>query len=209
MSVATLPRPKKAEATPPEIGLSEMSIRRFTVEEYHKLIEIGVLKSGDPYELLHGWIVKKMSVNNPRRQAVSRLYRWFTRNLSDEWYTCCQQPFTTGDSEPEPDISVSIGPDRLYDDRKPGPTDLALVVEVSDSTLVTDSNYKLNLYAEAGVDQYWIVKLVAHRVEVYTQPHVGQESGYKSCVHYAKGSDIPLVLGGKSVGSLPVSEFLA
>ena len=50
---------------------------------------------------------------------------------------------------------------------------------------------------------------VAHRVEVYTQPHVGQEFGYKSCVHYAKGSDIPLVLGGKSVGSLPVSEFLA
>ena len=209
MTVATLPRPKKAEATPPEDGLSELSIRRFTVEEYHKLIEIGVLKSGDPYELLHGWIVKKMSVNNPHRQAVSRLYRWFTRNLSDEWYTCCQQPFTTGDSEPEPDVSVTIGPDQLYDDRKPAPADLALVVEVSDSTLVTDSNYKLRLYADAGVDQYWIVNLVARRVEVYTQPRDGLESGYKSCVHYAAGAVIPLIFGTKTVGALPVSEFLA
>ena len=209
MSVATLPRPKKAEAAPPEDGLSEMAIRRFTVEEYHKLIEIGVLKSGDPYELLHGWIVQKMSVNNPHRQAVSRLYRWFTRNLSDEWYTCCRQPFTTGDSEPEPDLSVASGPDSLYDDRKPDPKDLALVVEVSDSTLVTDSNYKLSLYADAGVEQYWIVNLVAHRVEVYTQPRVGKETGYKSRIDYAPGTDIPLTLGGRAAGTLPVSEFLA
>jgi len=209
MSVATLPRPKIVEAAPPEAGLSELSLRRFTVEEYHKLIEIGVLKSGDPYELLHGWIVKKMSVNDPHRQAVSRLYRWFTRNLSDEWYTYCQQPVTTGDSEPEPDVSVAIGPDTLYDDRKPGPADLALVVEVSDSTLVTDSNFKLDLYAEAGVAQYWIVNLVARRVEVYTKPRVGEETGYGSCVHFEMDTDIPLTLAGKSVGSLPVSEFLA
>jgi len=209
MSVATLPRPKKAEAAPPEEGLAEMSIRRFTVAEYHKLIEIGVLKSGDPYELLHGWIVKKMSVNNPHRQAVSRLYRWLTRNLSDQWYTFCQQPFTTGDSEPEPDLSVAIGPDGLYDDRKPGPADLALVVEVSDSTLITDSNYKLRLYADAGVEQYWIVNLVARRIEIYTQPRGGQETGYQSCIHYGTEEVIPLIFGTSRIGSLPVSEFLA
>ncbi len=208
MSVAALPRPKKAEASPPERGLAELSIRRFTVDEYHKLIEMGVLKSGDPYELLRGWIVKKMSVNNPHRQAVSRLNRWLTRNLSDGWVTYCQQPFTTGDSEPEPDISVAIGPDSLYDDRKPGPTDLVLVVEVSDSTLITDSNYKLNLYADAGVKQYWIVNLVARRVEVYTRPR-GGEDGYGSCIQYAPGTDIPLTLGGRVIGRLPVSEFLA
>jgi len=210
MAVATtMLKPKRQPIQEQVTPFSSFSLRRFSVDEYHKMIEFGVLKSGEPFELLRGWIVKKMSIISPHSQAVSRLQRWFSRHLSDEWYLRTQQPITTSDSEPEPDLVVAQGPDTLYDSGHPTPAQAALVIEVASSSLLDDQTEKLRIYADSGVSQYWIINLIDMRVEVYTQPRGGKKPGYKSCVHYAKGEEIPLVLAKKKVGSLPVSEFLA
>lgn len=194
----------------PEAAFSPYALRRFTVEEYHKLIEIGVLKSGDPYELLEGWIVRKMPITPRHAQAVTRLaYALFQLLPRNDWSLRTQQPVTTDDSEPEPDLVVAIGGLSQFDDRHPNPLEAELLIEVAQSSLALDRGRKLALYAAAKVPQYWIVNLKTKVVEIYTQPRRGKTPTYKARVDYVKGQDIPLVLAGKSVGSLPVSEFLA
>ena len=213
MAVATLAKPKgspKRKPTPRQVAdVLPFSIRRFTVAEYHKLIEIGVLKSGDPYELLEGWIVRKMPINPPQATTIRKLAASLMTRFHPVWVVSIQLPVTTATSEPEPDIVIAEGPYSKFDTRHPGPLESEILIEVSASSLAIDRGFKLSVYARSKVPQYWVVNLIDMRVEVYTLPRGGKAPTYKSCVHYVKGQDIPLVLAGKSVGSLPVSEFLA
>ena len=209
MATAVLVKSEKVKLVESNDDVPPFPLRRFTVEEYHKLVEIGVLKSGDPYELLEGWIVRKMPINPAQASSIRKLNVSLMSRLHPQWVVSIQLPITTQWSEPEPDILVVEGPMDKYDHRHPGPLESELLIEVSASSLMTDRSFKLGIYAAAGVSQYWIVNLIDHRVEVYTQPRGGKKPGYKSCVHYAKGSQIPLVLAKKKIGTLPVSEFLA
>ena len=107
------------------------------------------------------------------------------------------------------DVVIVRGERRHYHDRHPGPDDLALMVEVSDTTLVRDRALKLRLYATAGVGCSWIVNLVERQVEVYTAP-----SGPNAAPHYAQrttyqsGALIPLALDGAAVDELAVKALL-
>jgi Uma2 family endonuclease len=209
MATAVLVKSEKVKPVLSNHDVSPFSLRRFTVDEYHKLIEIGVLKSDDPYELLEGWIVRKMPISPAQASTIRKLSALLMARLHPHWVVSIQLPITTQWSEPEPDIVVVEGPLDKYDHRHPAPLESELLIEVSASSLITDRGFKLGIYAAAGVAQYWIVNLIDHRVEVYTLPRSGKKPGYKSCVHYAKGSEIPLVLAKKKLGTLPVSEFLA
>ena len=212
MAVATLalkstrPASRQVSVLPP---VPVEMLRRFSVDEYHHMIANGTLNEDDPYELLEGWIIRKMAIDPIHAYAVSTLAFLLSELLSKDWFLRTQQPITSERSEPEPDICVAPGPRTKYRTRHPSPLETELLIEVANSSLATDRGNKMLFYASAGVPQYWIVNLIDHRVEVYTQPRGGKKPGYKSCVHYAKCDEIPLVLAKKKVGSLPVSEFLA
>jgi Uma2 family endonuclease len=184
-------------------------LHRLSVEDFHELLRLGILDADDRVELLRGLLVKKMSINPPHAMTVQKLNRLLMRKLPEEFVVRCQSPITLSDSEPEPDFAVVLGPDDRYLDVHPVPADVLLVMEVSHSTFPRDSTLKLSIYAAAKLPEYWLIDLVAGEVVVYTQPKGGKKPGFRGRVVYDKASEIPLVLGGKNVGSIRVAEFIS
>lgn len=182
--------------------------RRFTVAEYHRLIEHGFIKKRDRCELIHGLIVEKPRVNPPHATAVTRLLNRLFPFVAGAATLRIQLPVTCADSEPEPDVVVAVGMEEDYENRYPGPRDVLLLIEVSDSTLDDDTTTKLQLYAAEKVARYWIVNLIDRRVEVYTNPRGGKTPAYRTRTEYKPGQAVPVVFGKKTVGSVPVSELL-
>lgn len=201
-------KPKPAEPLPPTIP--PFPVRRFTLDEYHQMLESGILKDRDPYELLNGMIVAKMPQTSPQASASSRLERRLARLLPDAWLLRVGKPVSIpgSDSEPEPDAAVVSGPEDKYDSRHPGPKDVALVAEVSDTSLGKDAGEKLGIYAGAKIPEYWIVNVNERRVEVYSQPKGGKSPGYKQQTNYGPDDEVPVVAAGKELGRIPVKELL-
>jgi Uma2 family endonuclease len=185
-----------------------LPVRRFSVAEYHRLMQIGILKSGDPYELLNGWIVPKMAINPPHNKAVRLLNRRFSGILGDEWIVQIQGAITLAKSEPEPDLAVISGPEERYDGINPGGKDTLLVVEVADSSLSEDRGEKLKIYARARIPTYWIVNLIDRQVEIYTLPRGGKTPSYRLRQVIAPDKLIPVVLNGELVAEFRVSDVL-
>ena len=183
--------------------------RHFSVAEYHKLIEIGILTEDDNLELLEGYLVHKMSRNPPHDAALQLIQETLPRLLPSGWCLRMQSAITLSNSEPGPDGAVVRGDARSYSSRHPGPADIGLVIEVADATLAGDRIDKGRIYARAGIACYWIVNLVDRQVEVYTAP-----SGPAASPAYAQrqdlhsGDDIPLTLDGVVTASIPVRELL-
>lgn len=182
--------------------------KRFTVAEYHRLIELGIVKKADRCELIHGVIVEKPRVNPPHAATVRRLMRLLAALIGDAAVLQIQLPITCSDSEPEPDAAILIGTEEDYEYRHPGPRDVVLLVEVSDSTLDDDTTTKLQLCAAEKIAQYWVVNLIDRRVEVYTTPRGGRTPAYRTRIDFRPGQAVPVVVGKKTVGSIPVSELL-
>jgi Uma2 family endonuclease len=196
--MATVPAP----APPP-------TVYRFTVEQYHRMIETGILTGDDRVELIHGRIVPKMPHNPPHDQSITRINRLLIRLLPDEWLLRVQCAITLQDSEPEPDFAIVRGPEERYQGRHPAPRDVALLIEVADSTLLQNRLEKGPLYAQFRIPQYWIVNLVDSQVEVYTLPRAGKASSYRERRDYLPGDSIPLVLQGQDLGLLAVRDLLS
>src|SRR5436309_2218555 len=98
-----------------------MIAHRFTVDQYHRMIEAGVLDENDRVELLEGWIVPKMVHNPPHDCAVSLVQTSFAGFLPKSWIMRIQSAITIDDSEPEPDVVVAKGPARRYLTAHPHP----------------------------------------------------------------------------------------
>ena len=205
-SAARVTKPPKAAASPPP-AIPPFPIRRYSVDEYHKMIETGVLTENHRVELLHGWLVPKMTVNPPHNFAVTALMERLVA-FGARAAVRVQQPITTSDSEPEPDVVLALGTNADYRKRNPRPSECVIVVEVADTTLHEDRTTKLELYAVAGVSVYWIVNLLGRRVEVYTQPKSGKKPMYKKRTDYGPRDDVPVVVRGKELGRIPVKELL-
>ena len=152
-------------------------IKRFTVEEYHRMGEIGFLAEDDRCELIRGVIREKPIMNPPHKNALRRLMESIRPFVVPEFLLDCQGPITLADSEPEPDLSISIGPENRYYKRHAGMGEIVWVLEVSDTSLAYDRGEKLQIYAEPKIPVYWIVNLQERIVEVgarRTQPGVPQ-----------------------------------
>jgi Uma2 family endonuclease len=192
-----------------ETALSSDDLWRVSVEKYHEMVQRGILTEEDPVELLGGWLVTKVPKNPRHRLATRRTRLALESAISGAWFVDTQEPITTEDSEPEPDVAVIRGSGEEYLDRHPGPTDLGLVVEVSDATLARDRMLKLLVYAAAGVREYWIVNLVEGTLEVHSDPTgAAEEPGYRTRRVYGPEDEVPLVLDGVEVGRIRVSELL-
>jgi Uma2 family endonuclease len=198
-----------ATHAPREPAIPDVPIYRLSVEQYHAMARAGILTEDDPVELLEGWLVQKMTKYRPHVIATGLVRRALERLLPAGWYVAVQDPITTADSEPEPDVAVVRGEERDYPDRHPGPGDVPLVVEVADSSLTQDQGAKKRLYAGAGIAVYWIVNLIDGRIEVYADPTGPVPApSYRQQHLYGPAETIPVVLDGAEIGSLPVRELL-
>jgi Uma2 family endonuclease len=204
-TVATRRKTRKEPHAMPPPGLP---LYRFSVAQYHRMIQAGVLREGERVELLEGWLVPKMVRNPQHDSTLTRLYRRLQRLLPDDWLIRVQCALTVRRSEPEPDVAVVRGPEDRYNTRHPRPRDTGLVIEVADTTLDRDRGFKLRTYARARFDLYWIVNLPESRVEVYTAPRGGRTPSYRRRQDYAVGDAVPVVLGKQHFGAIPVRELL-
>jgi Uma2 family endonuclease len=183
-------------------------LRRFTVAEYHRMAEAGILTEDDRVELLEGWVVPKMVHNPPHDATVDQAREAIDSRLPQGWRVRVQSAITTGDSEPEPDLAVVPGPAGRYRERHPGPEDVALLVEVADTSLSRDRG-KRRPYARARIPVYWIINLIDSRVEVYTDPNgPGRSPKYRRKEEYGIDDSVPLVVAGEALPPIPVRELL-
>lgn len=150
---------------------SNVTRRLFTVQEYHRMAEAGILCEDDRVELIHGEILQMSLIGSPHATAVRRLTTLLTYRLGLQVIINVQNPVSISeDSEPKPDIAVLPFRDDYYAGSGVTPKDVLLLIEVSDSTLKYDRNTKLPLYAEADIPEVWIVDVNKRRLEVYRQP---------------------------------------
>jgi len=155
--------------------VAEPAQRRFTVEEYECMIEAGIFRADERVELLGGRILAMTPMAVPHRMALMRSDRTLKQKLPSTVDILVQMPIRLlPDSEPEPDIAVIRRRADDYPLAHPGPPDIFLVVEVSDSSLAFDRDRKLPRYAAAGIPEAWIVDLRGDRIWLYRVPLSGQ-----------------------------------
>ncbi len=206
MTTATLASPTRTNGVS---DIPDLPIWRLSVSAYHAMIDSGILGSDDPVELLEGWLVTKMSKNPPHRVATGLIHDALLAILPPNWFFDVQDPVTTDDSEPEPDLSLIRGTRRQYTQGHPIASDTALVIEVSDTTLYRDRGTKKRIYARAGFPEYWIVNLNDEMIEVYTLPSgPTSDPDYGNRQDYGAVDTIPLVLDGVEVGRIAVKDVL-
>ncbi len=146
---------------------------RFTVDQYYRMIELGMLKDYEKAEIIEGELIKKMPIGDRHAAIVDFLTRFFVNNVSDDVLVRIQNPIRLSDyDEPEPDVTLADL--RKYNGKRhPQPSEIILIVEVSDSTLKYDRDVKLALYAGAEIPEVWIVNLPNNVIEVHQKPSVG------------------------------------
>lgn len=192
-------------------GIPEFPVRRFTVEEYHRLIDDGFFADDERFELLEGWITPKMTRNPPHDVAIGLIQDQLQARLPAGWHLRVQMALTTIESEPEPDLLVVRGSRRDYLKRHPGPGDVALVIEVADSSLDRDRVLKARIYARAGIPHYWVVNLATSRVEVYshpTGPLIQGEPSYQDRADVDATGELGLWIDDREHARFPVAELL-
>jgi Uma2 family endonuclease len=174
------------------------------------MIRAGILSENDAVELLEGFLVAKMPKDPQHSLATQLLCDVIAAQLPGGWHVSDQEPITTEDSEPEPDVIVVRGERRDYRERPPGPAEIALVIEVANTTLQHDCIIKAALYARAGITIYWIVNLNERQIEVYSEPLIAEAgaAAYQQRQDYVIDDSVPLYLAGRVVAQLPVPEFL-
>jgi Uma2 family endonuclease len=150
--------------------MATVTHHRFTVDEYEQMIDKGILTENKRIELIHGEVVEKMVVGPLHSATVNRINRLLTTRLLASAIVSVQNPIVLSDSEPEPDLALLTPRDDFYAPSKPKSSDVRLVIEVADSSLAYDRDIKLPLYAQAGIQEFWIVNLAESKVEVYRQP---------------------------------------
>jgi len=171
---------------------------RFTVDEFHRMGEAGILSNGERLELINGEIVEMTPIGSAHAACVRDLDEWLQPTLRGEAVVSAQQPLIVEfDGEPVPDITIlRPRPDR-YRQSHPTSADALLVIEVADSSVLYDRNVKSRMYARASVPEYWVVDLPRARVAVFQSPEGGE---YRELREYGRGESWRSAgLGGREV----------
>ena len=149
-----------------------LPLRRFTVSEYHRIIEAGILYEGERGELIDGVIIQHMPQKSKHSSVISQMAeQFYPLVLEGKVKVRVQTPIIlTDDTEPEPDLAVVKPRADAYAKSHPSPDDILLLTEVSDTTLAYDTEIKLPRYAASGIPEVWVANLVDNCVEVYREP---------------------------------------
>lgn len=179
---------------------------RFSVAEFENMIDMGFFADGRRAELIRGEVIDKMGQGDLHDIGIETINRFLSTTLPNTVSVRCQCSLTLAESVPLPDIVVCETIKKRRG-RHPVPGNTFIVVEVSDSTLAEDRTTKLELYAENGIPEYWIVNLADDCVEVYTRP-VAAELRYESKIIYGRGQSVPLAIAGVAPASIAVDSML-
>ena len=159
---------------------------RLTATEYHRLGENRIFDEDSRVELIDGDLIAMPPIGEQHASKIRRLNRLFSLQVGDAAIVDVQNPvMLDAHSEPQPDIVLlKLRPD-FYESAHPGPEDVLLLIEVSDSTLRYDRDIKVPLYAKAGIAEVWLLDVAGQRLEVYRRP---SPDGYRE-VHYPALTD--------------------
>ena len=159
--------------------------RKFTVEQYHQMVETGILTENDRVELIRGEIIEMSPIGRKHAAHVKRLTELFFLRLAQAVTIGVQDPVELDDtSEPQPDVALLRRRADFYLARHPQPQDIFLLVEVADTTVEFDRDVKIPLYAEDGIVEAWLVDINQECVEVYTEP---APTGYQNVQKFYRG----------------------
>ncbi|MGH2372488.1 MAG: Uma2 family endonuclease [bacterium] len=162
--------------------------RRFTVDEYFRMGQAGIFSEDDRVELIDGEIVEMTAIGTRHAECVNRLTKLLVTLAGEDAVVSVQNPVRLdGFSVPQPDLAV-LRP-RSYAAAHPGPEDVLVIIEVSDTSLGYDKEVKLPLYARSGVPEVWIVDLERATVVVCRAPSA---EGYREIRQYGAGQRITI-----------------
>jgi Uma2 family endonuclease len=198
-----------SESTPAALvdTSSRPPLYRFTVSQFDRMLRDGTIGSQDRVELIDGLVVTRMSKNPPHILAGKLLFAALTGIVPTGWHVTKDDDVLVSEHDkPQPDLAVVRGSPRDYRDKYATRDKIALAVEISESTLASDQSLKMPRYATAEIPVYWIVDLVHEQIEVYTHPSGGR---YGNRAVFTKGQEIPVVIDGKIISQIAVSEILA
>ena len=188
--------------------VSDVATKRFTIDEYRRMVEAGAFAPDDRLELLEGEIIQMNPIGLRHAATVNRLTRLFFRVLGERVLISVQNPVDLPPrSEPQPDLLVLRTREDDYEEAMPIGADTHLVVEVADTTFRYDTTRKVPAYARGGVSAVWVVALgttrARDRVLVFEDP---VEGVYTSRRELHRGET--LAIPGFSDVSIAVSDFL-
>ena len=172
-----------------EYNLSNMELARkhypISVEMYHIMAEHGAFAPDERVELIDGEIIAMSPIGSRHARVVDYLNRFLSKVVESSYIVRIQNPIiATDNSEPQPDVSILLYRDDFYSKAHPTGSDVAVVIEVSDSTVTFDRSRKIPKYAAAGIPEAWLIDLESEHVEVHSMP---KESAYGLVKIYLRG----------------------
>ncbi|MCT7953109.1 Uma2 family endonuclease [Ancylothrix sp. C2] len=152
--------------------MSVIQAKRFTLDEYHQLAELGFLHEDDHIQLIRGELIQMDSKGRLHETCLRKLLKELPKLVGDRAILQCQAPIIVPpNSEPEPDFVIAKSTEDDYLSAHPSGEDVLLVMEVSDSSIDYYRDVKESLYAEAGISGYWIFNLFDYQLECYSEPY--------------------------------------
>ncbi|MGB3136427.1 MAG: Uma2 family endonuclease [Nodosilinea sp.] len=162
--------------------------KKFTVGQYHQMIESGILTDRDRVELLQGEIIEMSPIGMQHAACVDRLTELLVETLRGKAIVRVQNPIQLSTrSEPQPDFAILKRRSDFYASGHPQPQDVFALVEVSDTTIEFDRTVKVPLYAKDNIAEVWIVDLNAEAVQIYRQPST---TGYQQVQTLRRGQSL-------------------
>jgi Uma2 family endonuclease len=154
-------------------------VKRFTLEEYHKLIDIGFLKEDDHIQLINGDLIEMVSKGRGHETCLRRLWKELPNMIGNRAILQSQSPvIIPPKSEPEPDFAIVKNRDDDYFLSHPQAEDVLLIIEVADSSIKYDQDVKIPLYAKAGISDYWIFNLLDNYLECYSETYENKQGNF-------------------------------
>jgi Uma2 family endonuclease len=162
--------------------------RWFTVDEYYRMAQAGILTENDRVELIEGEVVEMSPIGSRHAACVKRLNTFLNRLVGQQMIVSIQDPIYIDEfSEPEPDVALLRFREDFYVESHPTASDVLLIIEVADTSVEYDRKKKLPLYAQAGIREVWLANLPEDRFEIHTQPLSGK---YQSVLIARRGDSI-------------------
>ncbi|WP_017317325.1 Uma2 family endonuclease [Mastigocladopsis repens] len=164
--------------------------RKFTVEQYHKMAESGILAKDDRVELIRGEIIEMSPIGTKHAACVNRLVNLLIQRLGKRIILAPQNPvILNNNSEPQPDVTLLQPREDFYENAHPQPTDIFLLIEVADTTVKYDLEVKIPLYAEEKITEVWLVDINEQSVEVFREPTT---EGYRNVSKLKRGNSLSI-----------------
>jgi Uma2 family endonuclease len=181
-------------------------LRRVTVRQLDQMTAAGLIAEDESVELIEGLLVTKMSRKRPHIVAGKKGLKVLSNIIPSGWHVAKEDSVVVSDwSKPEPDLAVIRGEGADYLAHDVTAADVALVIEIAESTLSIDQTEMGRIYTSSGIPAYWIVNLVDNQLEVYTSPG---PDGYRSIEILKPGQEISVVIDGREAGRIAVADLL-